>query len=127
MFRWVRLLPFRISSHLSWWKRKKIEEVKIERHGKIPTRLVRLVKVDISAVKEIAPCSWIRIPDLGQFLLMDSGILGFQFRNTAQGILNPTNSCNPESKFHRQRIRNEVPGIRKSRCGKSTTDIQGQK
>ena len=31
--------------------------------------------------------------------LVESGILGFGIRKTAQGILNPTNDWNPESKF----------------------------
>jgi len=39
-----------------------------------------------------------------KFLLMDSGILGFGIPNTAQGILNPTNDWNPESKFFQERI-----------------------
>ena len=43
---------------------------------------------------------------------MKSGILVFGIRNTIQGILNPTNDRNQESKFHSQRIRNSVPGIR---------------
>ena len=41
----------------------------------------------------------------------DSGILVFGIRNTAQGILNPPNDWNQESKFHSQRIRNSVPGV----------------
>ena len=32
------------------------------------------------------------------------GILGFEIRTTAQGIRNPTNDWNPESKFHRHKI-----------------------
>ena len=36
----------------------------------------------------------------GKFLLVKSGILGFGIRNTAQGIQNPSNDWNPESKFH---------------------------
>ena len=32
------------------------------------------------------------------------GILGFGIRNTAQGIRNPTNEWNPESKFNRHKI-----------------------
>ena len=35
---------------------------------------------------------------------LESGILGFGIRNTAPGILNPTNDRNPESKFHWQRL-----------------------
>ena len=33
---------------------------------------------------------------------MESGILGFGVRNTDQGIRNPANDWNPESKFHKQ-------------------------
>jgi len=36
----------------------------------------------------------------GKILLMESEILGFGIQNTAQGIWNPTNDRNPESKFH---------------------------
>ena len=31
---------------------------------------------------------------------VESGILGFGIQNTAQGIRNPSNVWNPESKFH---------------------------
>ena len=41
----------------------------------------------------------IRIPESTKFLFVESGIL-----NTAQGIRNPTNDWNPESKFHGQRL-----------------------
>ena len=43
---------------------------------------------------------------------MKSGILVFGIRNTAQGIVNPTNNWNQEPKLHSQRIRNSVPGFR---------------
>ena len=39
-----------------------------------------------------------RIPECQKFLLVESGILGFGIRNTAQGIKNPSNHWNPESK-----------------------------
>ena len=42
----------------------------------------------------------IRNPDSGKILLMESGTSDFGFRNTAQGIGNPTKDWNPESKFH---------------------------
>ena len=38
-----------------------------------------------------------RIPESGKFLLVESGILGFVIRNSAQGIRNPSNDSNPES------------------------------
>lgn len=37
-------------------------------------------------------------------LLIESWILGFGIRKTAQGIQDPTNHWNPEPKFHRQII-----------------------
>ena len=43
-------------------------------------------------------CSW--NSELGNFLLVESGILGSWIRNTAQRIRNPTINWNPESKFH---------------------------
>ena len=50
-------------------------------------------------------------PESRKFLLVESGILGFGIRNTSEGIWNPTNDWNPESKFHWQTIRNPEPGI----------------
>ena len=35
-----------------------------------------------------------------KILLLESGILGFGIWKTAQGIRNPINDWNPESKFH---------------------------
>ena len=37
-----------------------------------------------------APCKRIRIPESRNFLLVESGILGFGIRNPALGIRNPT-------------------------------------
>ena len=39
-------------------------------------------------------------PEARKKEFVKSGILGFGIRNTAQGIRNPSNDCNPESKFH---------------------------
>ena len=36
----------------------------------------------------------------GNFLPVESGILGSGIRKTAQEVRNPTNDWNPESKFH---------------------------
>ena len=46
-----------------------------------------------------------------QSFAVESGILGFGIRCTAQGIRNSTNDWNPESKFHSQEIRNPLLGI----------------
>ena len=54
------------------------------------------------------PCKEIWIPESGNFLLVEFGILGLGIRNTAQGIRNPTNDCNPESKFHWQRLESTI-------------------
>ena len=56
-------------------------------------------------------CKEIRIPDPVKFLLVESGILGFGIRNSAQGIQNPATSWNLEFKFNWQQIRNPAPGI----------------
>ena len=45
----------------------------------------------------IAPCKGIRIPESKNFLLVESGILGFGIRNPALRIRNPTKDWNPES------------------------------
>ena len=52
------------------------------------------------AKENLAPCKGIWIPVLVKFLLVESGTLGFGIRNTAQGIWNPANYWNPESKLH---------------------------
>ena len=43
--------------------------------------------------------SEIRIPESGGFLLVESAILGFEIRETAQGIRNPS-STDKESGIH---------------------------
>ena len=50
----------------------------------------------------------IRILEWGKFWLVDSGIPGFGFQNTAQGIWNSGNEQNPESLFHYQGIWNSI-------------------
>jgi len=56
-------------------------------------------------IKGLAPCNkGIRFPESGQFLLVESGILYFAMRNTAQGIRNPTNDSNLQFRFHWQRL-----------------------
>ena len=48
-----------------------------------------------------AKISDIRIPECGKVLLIVKfGTFGFEIRNTAQGIWNPTNVWNQESKFY---------------------------
>ena len=54
----------------------------------------------------------IRIAESGKFLLVESRILGFGIRSSAQGIRNPTKDWNLESKFHAQIMRYPVPEIR---------------
>ena len=48
----------------------------------------------------------------GNFLLVESGILGLGIRNTAQGIRNPTNDWNTKSKFHWQKLESEIHSVR---------------
>ena len=45
----------------------------------------------------IALCKGIRIPESKNFLLVESGILGFGIQNPALRIRNPTKDWNPES------------------------------
>ena len=42
-------------------------------------------------------CLW--NPESGKILPMESAILGFRIRNTSQGVRNPSNDWNPESKL----------------------------
>ena len=46
---------------------------------------------------------------------LESWVLESGFRNTVQGLRNPINDWNPESKFYRQRNRNPVSGVRNAR------------
>ena len=50
-------------------------------------------------VKDVAQCKGIRIPESGKFLLVESGILGLEIRNTAEKSGNPltTRIQNPSS------------------------------
>ena len=57
------------------------------------------------------------VSEIHHIFAVEFGILGFGIRNTAQGIRNPTNDWNPESKFHLKKIRNLVPEIRNPRRG----------
>ena len=41
-------------------------------------------------ISYFAPCNRIQIPESGKFLLVKSGFLGLEIRNTTQGIRNPT-------------------------------------
>ena len=66
--------------------------------------------------KSIGPCEGIRILESAKFLLVESGILGFGIRNTAQGIRNPTKDWNPIQVSSRKDW-NQVPGIRNPRLG----------
>ena len=50
-------------------------------------------------------------PESGKILLVESGILGFGTQNTAQGIRNPTEEWNPESKFHWKRLEYGIHGM----------------
>ena len=52
-----------------------------------------------------------RIPECEKFLLVESGLLGFGIRNTAEVLRIPDNNWNPESKFHLKLIRNPVLGV----------------
>ena len=56
----------------------------------------------------IAPCKVIPIPESVKFLLVESEILGFGIRNTAQGIRNVTDDWNSESRFHWQRLESSI-------------------
>lgn len=40
------------------------------------------------------------VKESGNILLLESGILVFGIQNIAQGIVNRTNGCNQEFKFH---------------------------
>lgn len=53
-------------------------------------------KVD-SISDDFNPCKGIQIPKSAKFLPVDSGILDFRIRNSAQGVQNPDNDWNPKS------------------------------
>ena len=67
----------------------------------------------------MGPCEGIRVLESVKFLLVESGILGFGMRNTAQRIRNPTKDWNPIQGSTRKNW-NQVPGIRNPRLGIQT-------
>ena len=64
----------------------------------------------------MAPCKGIRIPECWKIFLMESRILGFGIRNTAQGVRNPTNDWN-QNPSSTDKYGNPVPGIRNPQRG----------
>ena len=55
-------------------------------------------------------CLW--DPEYGKLLFVGSEIVDLESLIPAQGIRNPANNWNTKFKFHWQKIRNQVPGIR---------------
>ena len=47
----------------------------------------------------LVPCKVIRITESGKILLVESAILRFGIRNSAQGTRNPAKNCNLESRL----------------------------
>ena len=76
--------------------------------------LIKLLQLFYSI---IPPWKGIWILESRKFLRVEFEVLGCGIRNKAEGIRNPTNDWNPESKFHWQRIRKTVPGIWNPRSG----------
>ena len=56
-------------------------------------------------------------PESGKFLLVGSAILDFGMSGSRQGIRNPANDWNPESKFHGKGIRNPITKTRHKQRG----------
>ena len=67
----------------------------------ITFKLTGRYRVELNVlVPYLAQCKGIQIPQSGKFWLVESGILGFEIRNTAQGVKNPSSTDkyrNPES------------------------------
>ena len=57
-----------------------------------------LRKGSLKSEVQLASYKVIRIPESGEFLLLELEILGFGIRNSAQGIQNPFNDWTPESR-----------------------------
>ena len=72
-------------------------------------------------VKIWFPGSWnfflFWIPESAKFLLVGSEILGFGISGLSQGIRNPANDWNLESKFHGKGIRNPITRTRNKQRG----------
>ena len=81
----------------------------------ITTGMVRCCYSRCCAKENLTPCKRIWIPELVKFLLVESGTLGFGSRNTAQGIWNPANYWNPESKLHWQRPESSTCNVEQRR------------
>ena len=63
-------------------------------------QVIYIVSV-LSTVSCLAPYRGIQIPESKTLLFVESGILGFEIRNTAQGFRNRTNDWIPDHfKFH---------------------------
>ena len=86
------------------------------------TQSLRAPRIRESGLRNLGNfCPW--NPESGKSaMLMEWVILGFEIRNTVQGIQNsvlwirnPTNDWNRESKFHWQRIQSPVPKIQNPR------------
>ena len=58
--------------------------------------------------------------EFGKILFVESGILGYGIRYTAQGMLNATDDWNPESKDQLTNYWNPVPGIQNPQRGVQT-------
>ena len=61
-------------------------------------------------------CTRLWNPKYGKISIMESGILGFGIRNTAQGIRNPSNNWN-QNPSSTDKYWNPVPGIRNPQRG----------
>ena len=59
----------------------------------ITFKLTGRYRVELNVlVPYLAQCKGIQIPQSGKFWLVESGILGFEIRNTAQGVKNPSST-----------------------------------
>ena len=62
--------------------------------------------------QEVTPCRGVRIPESRKFLLVESWILGFGIRTTAQGSRGIPLTIEIRNPNLNEKVRNPLPGIR---------------
>ena len=85
---WGKVSKFLLAALFANARRVDVTKFRVENTAILRLRPRKLI---------FAPCKGIRIPESRNFLLVESGILGFGIRNPALRIRNPTKDWNPES------------------------------
>ena len=115
--RWVPLLFIILARNIDC---KSILQKPLKQFGQVASKYKRKSRYKSRAIFSaflFTPCTGIRNPGSGKFLLVESGIgeiFACGIRNAAQGIQDPTTDWNPSST---DKDWNPVPGIHNPRRG----------